>query len=308
MSTGGASGQRQSANAASNLVKLLDTGETIAAPGVFAPIAALLASQAGAKVLYFSGAGFSNLMGMPDLGVFTLTELATAVSQITSVVNEPIIVDVDTGFGSTINVERTVKVMVRAGAAAIHLEDQILPKRCGHLDGKQLVSVEEMMQKIVAAKDAGAGHLQIIARTDARGVDGLAAAIERGQAYCEAGADLIFPDALESAEEFGAFAKNVRAPLLANMTEFGKTPYLPLSKFQEMGYRLVIFPVTAFRMVLRALDTTYREILTRGSQQSLLASMMTRQELYDRIRYSDYERADERIASQVRKLLGRPKK
>jgi len=285
------------------LARALTSENILIAPGVFSAISALLARRAGAQALYFSGAGFSSSMGMPDLGVFTLSELSEAVAHITASVSVPLIVDGDTGFGSVLNVARTVKDMVRAGAAAIQLEDQATPKRCGHLDGKQLVSPEEMMRRIVAAKEASAEELIIIARTDARGVEGLNAAIERSLVYRKAGADMIFPDALESTEEFSEFAHRVQGPLMANMTEFGKTPMITATQFQQLGYKLVIFPVTAFRVMLKAVGAAFDELLRQRTQRTLLDRMMSREELYELIDYALYESTDRRIDDRVKEIL-----
>ncbi|MGI0090827.1 MAG: isocitrate lyase/phosphoenolpyruvate mutase family protein, partial [Nitrososphaerales archaeon] len=208
------------------LRKLIRSTKIVVVPGVFSPAVALLAEKARFKSIYFSGAGFSNLLGLPDLGITTLSEVTGAVEQITSVVDLPLIVDVDTGFGEALNVARTVSEMERAGAAAIQIEDQVMPKRCGHLSGKELVDPSEMMNKIIAARRARKSDLIIIARTDAAAVEGLDRAIERAKLYLKAGADVIFPEALQTRKDFATFSQNVKAPLLANMTEFGRTPYI----------------------------------------------------------------------------------
>lgn len=291
--------------ASSVLRKLLAQDGIIVAPGVFNPISAQLARSAGFQTLYFSGAVFSNSMGLPDLGVFTLSELITAVHQIAGTVQSPLIVDAETGFGELANVKRTVVELERAGVAAMHLEDQVMPKRCGHLAGKQLVSIEEMMQKIVAAREARTGDLLLIARTDSRAVEGMEAAIERAKAYLKAGAEVIFPEALESLEEFVEFARKVDAPLLANMTEFGKTPYLDAEQFQNMGYKIVIFPATAFRVMLRAVSGAYKELMARGTQKGLLDRMMSRNEIYDLLDYYAQENLDKSIARTVSDILRR---
>lgn len=259
--------------------------------GVFNPLSALIAEQVGFRALYFSGAAFSASLGIPDIGLFTLDELTTAVRWVTRATTLPLIVDADTGFGETLNVYRTVKDLEAAGAAAIQIEDQVMPKRCGHLDGKQIVSSEEFVVKIRAAAEARRSSL-IIARTDSKAVYGMDEAVRRGQAYLEAGADIIFPEALESEAEFGEYSRLVDAPLLANMTEFGKTPYLTVEKFGELGYKLVIFPVTALRVAAKAMEDALSETLSLGTQRGLLSDMQTRAELYELIRYSDYERMD----------------
>ncbi len=285
------------------LARLIAGGEVLVAPGVFNPISAMIAVRVGFKALYFSGGGFANSLGLPDLGVTTLTEVAAEVGRISRVVDVPVIVDVDTGFGEALNVARTVKELELAGAAAVHLEDQVMPKKCGHLPNKEVIEVEEMVKKILAAVKARRRGLLIIARTDARAVEGFDAAVERARVYVRAGADMIFPEALESEEEFREFAKKVDAPLLANMTEFGKTPYISASKFQEMGYRVVIFPMTAFRVMLRAVERAYSELYLRGTQAGLLDVMMSREEVYRLIDYYSYEKEDASLAGQAKELM-----
>jgi methylisocitrate lyase len=295
--------QQKMRSTPSVLRRMLAEDGIVVAPGVFNTITAQLAKKAGFKALYFSGGAFANSVGLPDLGMFTLSELVGAVRHITPLVEVPLIVDVDTGFGEAGNVMRTVAEMERAGVAAIHLEDQVMPKRCGHLAGKQVVAVEGMIQKIVAAKEARTGELVLIARTDARAIHGLDAAIERAKAYLKAGADMIFPEALETPEEFSKFAKEIDAPLIANMTEFGKTPYMDVAQFQTLGYKVVIFPQTAFRVMLKAVADTYKELMASGTQKGLLDRMMTRNEIYELIGYYSYESADKRTARAVADIL-----
>ena len=298
--------KRAKADPGARLRGLLSGKNTIATPGVFNPAVALLAEQAGFECLYFSGAAFANSMGLPDLGVTTLSEVAEAAGRITAAVPSlPLIVDVDTGFGETVNVARTVREMERAGAAAIQIEDQVMPKRCGHLDGKEVVEPAEMAKKIIAAKAAAKTGLVIIARTDAAETEGLDGAIGRARLYQKAGADVIFPEALKSAEEFAEFARKVKGPLLANMTEFGKTPYLSLSDFSRLGegYKLVIFPVTTFRVAMKAMRDALKEISRSGTQKALLGKMMTRNEFYELTDYRSLERADKATARRASRLL-----
>ncbi|MET1128830.1 MAG: methylisocitrate lyase [Thermoproteota archaeon] len=276
----------------------------IVAPGVFAPAVALLVEKMGFEAAYLSGAALTGLYAMPDLGIITLSELVDMTRRITSVARIPLIVDADTGFGEALNVVRTVKELEEAGAAAIQLEDQVLPKKCGHLSGKQLISPEEMAKKVRAAAGARRSAL-IVARTDARGVEGLEAAIERAQLYIEAGADIIFPEALESEEEFAEFARRVKAPLLANMTEFGRTPYIPAKRFEELGYKIVIFPVTLFRVAMGAAREALQVIREKGTQKELLNKMMTRAEFYELIGYHEYEKRDNEVAKWVEELIKR---
>jgi methylisocitrate lyase len=285
------------------LRKMLNGKKIVVAPGVFSPAVAKLAEKIGFKALYFSGAGFSSLLALPDLGITTLGEVSQATRQITSQVSVPVIVDADTGFGEALNVARTIRELKVSGAAAVHIEDQVLPKKCGHLEGKELVSTVEMVKKLVSAKEAGGAGILVIARTDAKSVEGIDGAMERAAAYARAGADVIFPEALESREEFVEFRRKISLPLMANMTEFGKTPYLTAREFEEMGYNLVIFPVTAFRAMMKTVKGTLQRLKSEGTQRNMLDSLMTRKEFYDLIDYYRYEEADEKALRAARKLL-----
>ena len=278
-------------NGGDNLRSLISEDGALPVAGVFNPLSALIAERVGFKALYFSGAAFSASLGIPDIGLFTLDELTTAVRWVTRATSLPLIVDADTGFGEPVNVYRTVTDLEAAGAAAIQIEDQVMPKRCGHLDGKQIVPADEFIAKLRAAVEARNAAL-IIARTDSKAVYGMDEAVRRGRLCLEAGADVIFPEALESEEEFAEYSRRVDAPLLANMTEFGKTPYLTVERFGELGYDLVIFPVTALRVAAKAMEEALAHTLEFGGQSDILDSMQTRAELYDLIRYSDYERMD----------------
>jgi methylisocitrate lyase len=269
-------------------------------PGVFSPFTALLAERAGFSAAYLSGGAFTSSMGIPDIGLVGLTELSTMVRLIKDVSDVELVVDADTGFGSAISVWRTVRVLERSGADAIQIEDQKMPKRCGHLDGKEIIETEEMNQKIRAAVDARR-DCAIIARTDARAVEGIGGAIERAREYASNGADIIFPEALVSRDEFKTFSKNVDAPLLANMTEFGKTPLLPSDFFRRNGYRYVIFPVTAFRAAARAAETVYSTLKSDGSQRRVMNKLMTRSQQYDVIHYSEYETKDRTFSIKSRR-------
>ncbi len=265
----------------------------IMVPGVFNPLVARLAERIGFEAVYLSGGALSAASGVPDVGLLTLTEFVAAARDLVQATSLPVISDADTGFGSTVNVERTVRLFESAGVAAIHLEDQQLPKRCGHLSGKSLVPAEEMAAKIRAAVAArGDPDFVLIARTDARGVTGFDDAVRRARIYLEAGADVIFVEALESEGEFARFAAEIAAPLMANMTEFGKSPLLDFRSLAEMGYRLVIYPLTAFRVALAAAQEALQTLRNEGHQRSLLSQMMTRQELYDLLDYRDYEERD----------------
>jgi len=270
---------------------------TVVLPGVFNGISALSATKAGAQALYISGAGVTNAyLGVPDIALASLNEFAAQAAAITQVSPVPVIADADTGFGEAWNVVRTVLEMERAGLAGIHLEDQVSPKRCGHLDGKVVIPSEQMQEKIAAAVSAKRDpSFVIIARTDARGVEGLDAAIARANQYVEAGADAIFPEGLTSIEEFKTFRAQVKAPLLANMTEFGKTPLISVAEFEEMGYEMVIFPMTAFRVMLKALDESYALLIEHGTQAGFLDRMRTRAELYATLDYPQYESETYRV-------------
>ncbi len=259
-------------------------------PGAFSALSALAAYKKGAKAVYLSGGAITNnLLGVPDIALVTLNEMSGVAAQATQVAPVPMICDADTGFGEAWNVVRTVIEMERAGLAGIHLEDQVMPKRCGHLDGKDVISTEAMSSKIRAAAEAKRDpDFVIIARTDSRGVEGLDAAIDRAKAYVDAGADAIFPEGLVSEEEFEAFRKAVSAPLLANMTEFGKTPLISASRFNDLGYQMVIFPVTALRVMLKAIEEFYEELLETGTQAGWMDRMRTRAELYETIDYPSF--------------------
>ena len=279
------------------LRRILRDGFCIA-PGVFNGMSAVLATRAGFNALYLSGSGVAGAMGLPDLSVTTLTEVADEVRRIVAVSPLPLIVDVDTGFGEAINVIRTTRVIEQAGASAMHLEDQELPKRCGHLNGKKIVPEDDMVLKIKAAASARKNRdFVIIARTDARSIYGVDDAIERARRYARAGADMIFTEALESREEFERFASEVKVPLLANMTEFGKSPLLSAGELREMGYRAVIFPLTAFRASLKTVMSVYEDLKTAGTQRDFIDRLMTRSQFYDVIGYSDYEEDDRTLAS-----------
>jgi methylisocitrate lyase len=257
-------------------------------PGAHEPLAALLAKRAGFEALYLSGAALSASRGFPDLGVLTMDELLAAARAITRVADLPLIVDGDTGYGEVLNILRLVRELDEAGVAAMHIEDQEMPKRCGHLEGKHLVPVDEMVSRLRAALKARREML-IIARTDARSVTGMEDAIARAQAYADAGADMIFPEGLQSAAEFAAFRQAVASPLMANMTEFGKTPYLTAAQFQALGYGLVIYPVSSLRLAAKAMEIGYETLRDAGTLEGLLPRMLTREELYDVIQYKAHE-------------------
>ena len=270
------------------------TTAPIAVPGVFNALVGRLAERLGFQAVYLSGAALSASAALPDVGLLTLTEFVEAARSIASATRLPLLCDADTGFGEALNVERAVSLFEDAGAAGIHLEDQQLPKRCGHLSGKQLVDAEAMAAKIRAAVAARRDpSFVLIARTDARGVAGLEEAVRRARLYVAAGADAIFPEALESKEEFAAFATALApTPLLANMTEFGRSPNLDLVELADLGYRLILYPVTTLRVALRAAAEALVDIRNKGHQRDQLGRMLTRAELYDLLDYAGYEERD----------------
>jgi methylisocitrate lyase len=274
---------------------LIERGETLTVPGVFNGLTALLASRAGAPALYLSGAAFSASMGLPDVGLFTREELVRAVAQIARVAATPVIVDADTGFGGPLEVMRTIRELEDVGAAGVQIEDQLDPKRCGHLDGKRVSDVDPMLEKVRAAVAARRATL-VVARTDARAMHGFDEAVARGRAFLEAGADVVFPEALETEDEFAAYAAAVPGPLLANMTEFGKGPLLDASRLRELGYALVIFPVSAARVAALQVRAFYEHLLRHGTQHDWLDRMLTRAELYDLIRYDDDAELDRSVS------------
>jgi methylisocitrate lyase len=252
---------------------------------------ALLARRAGFKAIYLSGAGVANAsFGLPDLGITMLNDVVEDARRITGAVDLPLLVDIDTGWGSAFNIARTIKEMIRAGVACVHLEDQVQAKRCGHRPGKALVSTEEMADRIKAAVDARFDpQFCIMARTDAHASEGLNAAIERSLAYVDAGADMIFAEALASADEFATFTKAVKVPVLANITEFGQTPMLSVEELRQAGAAMALYPLSAFRAMSRAAETVYGAIRSQGTQQTVLDSMQTRAELYEVLEYHSYE-------------------
>ena len=266
-------------------------------PGTHNGQAALQSKAAGFDAAYLSGAAMTASMGLPDLGIITVDEVAFFIRQVARS-GLPALVDGDTGYGEVLNVMHMVRSFEDAGAAAVHIEDQLLPKKCGHLNDKKLASATDMAAKVHAASRARR-HLYIIARTDAAASEGLDAAVARAKLYLEAGADAIFPEALYDAEMFREFARRVQAPLLANMTEFGRTPFFTAAEFQDMGYKMVIWPVSSLRVANKAQETLYRTIRRDGSTKAVLDQMQTRTELYATIGYHHYEELDASIVRTV---------
>ncbi len=271
------------------------TERPIMIPGAFNALTAKLAERLGFPAVYLSGGALSaGWAGVPDIGLLTLTEFADQAAILAEATALPLLCDADTGFGEAINAARTVRLLERAGAAGLHLEDQVLPKRCGHLTGKALISPEAMAAKLRAACDARRDpDFVIVARTDARSVEGFDAAVARAREYVVAGADMIFPEALESADEFARFARAVDFPKMANMTEFGRSPLLDFAELASFGYRAVLYPLTALRAAMRAAEETLTHLRDHGSQRAMLGRMQSRAELYDLIAYEVWEERDQ---------------
>ena len=284
--------------AGERFAKLIRRSGILRIPGAYNGLAALQAKRQGFEALYLSGAAVSASMGLPDLGIITVEDVCFFVRQVSRASALPVLVDGDTGYGEALNVMHMVRAFEDAGAAAVHIEDQLLPKKCGHLNDKRLAAPEDMAAKIAAAARARR-HLYIIARTDAAASEGLDDAVARARRYLDAGADAIFPEALTTAEMFREFARRVDAPLLANMTEFGRTPYFTAAEFEAMGYRMVIWPVSALRMAAKAQERLYATIRGEDGPRSLIGQMQTRQELYETISYGDYEALDASIVKTV---------
>ncbi len=259
---------------------------TVIAPGAFNALVARAVAATGFKACYISGAAASNTAGYPDIGLVTLTEMCRTVREVVQACGLPVIADADTGFGEEESVARTVVEYERTGAAALHLEDQVFPKRCGHLEGKTLTPAGHMAEKIAAAAEAKSSpDFLIIARTDARSVNGMEDAIARATLYQQAGADMIFPEGLENEREFAEFAEACPGLLLANMTEFGKTPQIPSARFAELGYQLVIYPVSLMRLAMAAVIGGLKELMANGTLEATVGRMQTREELYELLGY-----------------------
>ena len=278
--------------------KLLERPGILQMPGAYNGLSALQAKAAGFEALYLSGAAMSASMGLPDLGILTVDEVCFFVRQITRSTQLTVLVDGDTGFGEALNVMHMVRAFEDAGAAAVQIEDQLLPKKCGHLNDKKLAAPGDMAAKIAAAAKARR-HLYIIARTDAVEREGVEGAMARAQLYVEAGADAIFPEALNGTAAFRKFAEAVKVPLLANMTEFGRTPFMTAAEFEALGYKMVIWPVSALRVAAKAHEELYAGIRQDGGTHGLIDKMQTRAELYATIGYHDYEALDSSIVQSV---------
>ncbi len=286
--------------------RLLDRRTILQIPGTHNGMAALQAKAAGFEALYLSGAAMTASMGLPDLGVITVDDVGFFIRQVARASGLPVLVDGDTGYGEALNVMHMVRSFEDAGAAAVHIEDQLLPKKCGHLNDKKLADAHDMAAKVAAAVKARR-HLYIIARTDAAASEGIDGAVARAKLYLGAGADAIFPEALTSVEMFCAFAAALPgAPLLANMTEFGRTPFFTAAEFEAMGYRMVIWPVSSLRVANKAQEKLYATLRRSGSAEPMLSQMQTRAELYELIGLYAYEALDASIVASI--VPGEPRK
>jgi methylisocitrate lyase len=291
--------ESQASPAGERFRALVEAGGILRMPGAHNGMAALQAKAAGFNALYLSGAAMTASMGLPDLGIITVDEVAFFIRQIVRASGLPVLVDGDTGYGEALNVMHMVRVFEEAGAAAVQIEDQLLPKKCGHLNDKKLADAQDMAAKVAAARRARR-HLYIIARTDAAASEGLDGAVARARLYLEAGADAIFPEALTSAAMFREFAKAMPdVPLLANMTEFGRTPFFTAAEFEKMGYRMVIWPVSALRVANKAQERLFAVLARDGGTHAMVDQMQTRAELYAAIGLPDYEALDASIVATI---------
>ena len=279
-----------------DLAAKLKTGTLLRFPGAYNALVAKLIEEIGYDGVYVSGGVMANDLGMPDIGLTTLHDVSTKSHQIARVTNLPTIIDIDTGFGEAMNVSRTIETIEGLGISGCHIEDQMNPKRCGHLDNKDLVSTEEMIKKIKSAVKARKdNNFQIIARTDANAVEGLEKTIARAQAYVDAGADVVFPEALKDEKEFEEFRKNIKVYLLSNMTEFGKSKLLTKEQLENLGYNIVIYPVTTQRLALKNVEDGLKKIFEEGHQNNVIDKMQTRKRLYELVEYEKYGEFDQSI-------------
>ncbi|GAA0214269.1 methylisocitrate lyase [Kangiella japonica] len=273
------------------LRKAVEENNPLQVMGTITAYAARMAEQVGHKAVYLSGGGVAaNSLGMPDLGISTAEDLLVDIRRITDVCSLPLLVDIDTGFGGAFNIARTTRSLIKAGAAGFHMEDQVAAKRCGHRPNKEIVSQQEMVDRIKAAVDARTDeNFVIMARTDALGVEGMQSAIDRSNACLEAGADMIFPEAMSKLEDYKYFREHVNAPILANITEFGQTPLFSCEELGEQGVDIVLYCCGAYRAMNKAAETFYRDVLEKGHQRDVVEIMQTREELYEYLGYHDYE-------------------
>jgi len=291
------------ASAGARFWSALEAERPLQVAGAINAYAALLAERAGFKALYLSGAGVANAsFGLPDLGMTSLNDVCEDIRRITGASELPLLVDADTGWGTAFNISRTATEMTRAGAAGLHIEDQVAAKRCGHRPGKELVDAAEMCDRIKSAVDGRPDpKFVIMARTDAHAVEGQQAAVDRALKYVEAGADMIFAEALATLDEYKQFTKSVKVPVLANITEFGKTPLFTTKELGDAGVRLALYPLSAFRAMSKAAERVYAELRAQGTQKGVLDSMQTRAELYEVLGYMDYEKKLDQLFKQEAK-------
>lgn len=280
-----------------SFAKAVKSNSPLQVVGAVNAYSAMLAERAGHNALYLSGAGVANASyGLPDLGMTNLNDVLEDARRITSVSSLPLLVDIDTGWGHAFNIQRTIKEMINAGVSAVHIEDQVLAKRCGHRPNKAIISQSEMVDRIKAAVDAKTSHdFVIMARTDAFASEGMQSAIDRANACIEAGADMLFPEAIESLKDYQTFCEAVSVPVLANITEFGKTPLFSVSELKGVGVEIVLYPLTAFRMMSHAALKAYETLKSEGTQKSLLDEMQTREALYDVLNYHAYEKQIDKL-------------
>lgn len=283
---------------ASDFMEHVKKNNALPVVGAHDGMSSLLAKKCGFNHIYLSGGALSASMGIPDIGLLTLEDVTGRAREIIRASNLPLLVDIDNGFGEPLNVARTCLEMVEARVAAVQIEDQQIPKKCGHLNGKKLISEDDMVKKIQMIKRA-APTLKIVARSDAYSVEGMSGMTDRLHAYIEAGADIVFPESLRSEDDFRLVRKEFNVPVLANMTEFGKTDYIDLETFSEIGINLVIFPVTSLRAAAYNIETTYKVIKEKGTQKSVLDKLQTRKELYEILKLHEYEEMDSKIARTV---------
>ena len=275
---------------------ILADGKLHQVPGAFSPFVAQMIERKGYEAVYIGGAMLTADLCLPDIGIATLSEFADRGEQIARVTDLPAFIDIDTGFGEPMSAARTVRMLEEKGLAGCHIEDQVMPKRCGHLDGKEIVETDVMVQRVRAAVDAKRDpNFVVIARSDARAIEGLGKAIDRMKAYVDAGADMIFPEAMKSEAEFEAVRAAIDVPILANMTEFGKSRLLTRKELEDLGFNLVIYPVTTFRLAMGAVDRGLDHIKEAGDQNALLDEMQHRKTLYDYLRYEEYSSFDQNI-------------
>ena len=275
---------------------VISKGKLLMMPGAHSPIIARIIEELGFDGIYISGAALSAELALPDIGLTSLSEVTQRGRQIARVTDLPAIIDADTGFGEALNVARTVQEFEELGLAGCHIEDQITNKRCGHLDNKILVDLKVMVQKIKAAVEVKKDqNFMIMARTDAKGVEGLTASIDRAKAYVDAGADAIFPEALAEPKEYERFRSEIKVPLLANMTEFGKTPLYTKNQLQEFGYNIAIYPVTSLRLANKAIEDGFKQLKEDGTNAQIVDLMQTRKRLYELLHYEDYNKFDQNL-------------